>query len=82
MLRESSDGFVIAQKDLQIRGAGEILGTKQTGLADFKIADLERDEALIKVAANIALQISHNADNNNEKLIQRWLGDKQVYGNA
>ena len=82
VLRESNDGFVIAQKDLQIRGAGEILGTKQTGLADFKIADLERDEALIKVAANIAMQISHNNDEHNEKLIQRWLGDKQVYGNA
>jgi len=82
VLRESSDGFVIAQKDLEIRGAGEILGTRQTGLADFKIADLERDEALIKVAANIAMQISNNNDENNQKLIQRWLGDKQVYGNA
>ena len=47
VLRESNDGFVIAQKDLEIRGPGELLGTKQTGLADLKIADLQRDAHLI-----------------------------------
>jgi len=47
VLRESNDGFVIAQKDLEIRGPGELLGTKQTGLADLKIADLQRDADLI-----------------------------------
>ncbi len=46
VLRDSNDGFVIAQKDLEIRGPGEVLGTKQTGLADLKIADLIRDQHL------------------------------------
>ena len=82
VLRESNDGFVIAQKDLEIRGAGEILGTKQTGLADFKIADLERDEALINVASNIAHRLCALEPQHSEQLIYRWLGEKQLYGNA
>ncbi len=44
MLRDSNDGFVIAQKDLEIRGPGELLGTRQTGNAEFKVADLLRDQ--------------------------------------
>ena len=51
VLRDSNDGFVIAEKDLEIRGSGELLGTRQTGSADFKIADLDRDESLIPIAA-------------------------------
>ncbi len=47
VLRESSDGFMIAQRDLEIRGPGELLGTKQTGIAEFKVADLVRDQHLI-----------------------------------
>ena len=47
VLRDSNDGFVIAQKDLEIRGPGELLGTRQTGNAEFKVADLLRDQAMI-----------------------------------
>jgi len=54
VLRESTDGFYIAEKDLEIRGPGEILGTKQTGIADLKIADLIRDAALIPDIKNMA----------------------------
>ena len=82
VLRESNDGFVIAQKDLEIRGAGEILGTRQTGLADFKIADLERDATLVEQALDYAKQIIHSQPDKVEKLTTRWLGEKQVYGNA
>lgn len=82
VLRESNDGFVIAQKDLEIRGAGEILGTRQTGLADFKIADLERDATLVEYAMVYAKQIIHVDSERVEKLIARWLGEKQLYGNA
>lgn len=48
VLRDSNDGFVIAQKDLEIRGPGELLGTRQTGNAEFKVADLLRDQAMIR----------------------------------
>jgi len=51
---KSTDGFYIAEKDLEIRGPGEILGTKQTGIADLKIADLIRDAALIPDIKNMA----------------------------
>ncbi|VEI47762.1 ATP-dependent DNA helicase RecG [Actinobacillus equuli] len=47
MLRDSQDGFYIAEKDLEIRGTGEILGTKQTGMAEFKVANLMRDRKMI-----------------------------------
>ena len=82
VLRDSNDGFVIAEKDLEIRGAGEILGTRQTGVADFKIADLTRDETLVPVAARIAQDLLQHQPDTLKLLIQRWLGDKQEYTNA
>ncbi len=82
VLRDSSDGFVIAQKDLEIRGAGEIIGTKQTGIADFKVADLERDADLVPVAMNIATLILAQHPERIDKITQRWLGEKQIYTNA
>lgn len=82
VLRDSSDGFVIAQKDLEIRGAGEIIGTKQTGIADFKVADLERDADLVPVAMNIATQLLAQHPERIDKITQRWLGEKQIYTNA
>ncbi len=51
VLRDSNDGFVIAQKDLEIRGPGELLGTRQTGNAEFKVADLLRDQAMIPMSS-------------------------------
>ncbi len=47
VLRDSQDGFVISEKDLEIRGPGEVLGTKQTGIAEFKVANLMRDRKMI-----------------------------------
>lgn len=82
VLRDSNDGFVIAEKDLEIRGSGELLGTRQTGTADFKIADLDRDAPLIPIAANLAQHIMTNNPEIMTRLIQRWLGEKQVYSNA
>lgn len=82
VLRDSTDGFVIAQKDLEIRGAGEILGTKQTGLADFRIADLERDKDLLKVAVHVGRQVISQYPEQAELLIQRWLGEKEIYSNT
>ncbi|MCG7496798.1 ATP-dependent DNA helicase RecG [Vibrio sp. Of7-15] len=82
VLRESNDGFVIAQKDLEIRGPGELLGTKQTGLAEFKIADLVRDQRLIPEVQRIARHIHDNYPQNARAIIERWLGERDVYSNA
>lgn len=82
VLRESNDGFVIAQRDLEIRGPGELLGTKQTGLADFKIADLVRDQHLIPEVQRIARHLHDNYPDNAKAIILRWLGEREIYSNA
>ncbi|MBL0710591.1 MAG: ATP-dependent DNA helicase RecG [Colwellia sp.] len=82
VLRESNDGFVIAEKDLEIRGAGELLGTRQTGLAMLKIADLVRDGYLIPDVKQKAYLLSRQNPECAQALIQRWLGNKEQYSNA
>ncbi|GAB2999223.1 ATP-dependent DNA helicase RecG [Psychrosphaera aestuarii] len=82
VLRDSNDGFIISEKDLEIRGAGEILGTRQTGLADFKIADLDRDATLCERAIVVANDLLISQPERIPILISRWLGEKQLYGNA
>lgn len=82
VLRDSSDGFVIAQKDLEIRGPGELLGTKQTGIAEFKIADLVRDQNLIPEVQKLALYLHQRFPDNAKAIIKRWLGNKDKYSNA
>lgn len=82
VLRESHDGFYIAQQDLEIRGPGELLGTKQTGLADMRIADLVRDAHLIPQVQNIANHMWENYPSQSQAIINRWLGHKERYGHA
>lgn len=82
VLRESNDGFVIAQRDLEIRGPGELLGTKQTGLADFKIADLVRDQRLIPEVQRIARHIHERYPDNAQAIIERWLGNRDLFAKA
>ncbi|HHB0951857.1 TPA: ATP-dependent DNA helicase RecG, partial [Vibrio cholerae] len=82
VLRESNDGFAIAQRDLEIRGPGELLGTKQTGLADFKIADLVRDQQLVPQVQRIALHIHERYPQNAQAIIDRWLGERDIYAKA
>jgi ATP-dependent DNA helicase RecG len=82
VLRESNDGFVIAQRDLEIRGPGELLGTKQTGLANFRIADLTRDAALLPAAQHAAQQLWRLDKAAAEALIRRWLGYRDIYAQA
>jgi len=82
VLRESNDGFVIAEKDLEIRGPGELLGTRQTGLAELKIADLVRDGYLIPEIKQKAYLLSRQNPELAQALIQRWLGNKERYSNA
>ncbi len=82
VMRESTDGFYIAQKDLEIRGPGELLGTRQTGEMNFKIADLLRDSELIPQARNIAKQIMQQQPDTALALITRWVGSKEIYTQA
>ncbi|WP_343858919.1 ATP-dependent DNA helicase RecG [Aliiglaciecola litoralis] len=82
VLRESHDGFYIAQQDLEIRGPGELLGTKQTGLADLRIADLIRDAHLIPEVQNMAAHMWEHYPAQSQAIINRWLGHKERYGHA
>ena len=76
VMRETTDGFRIAEKDLELRGPGEVLGTRQTGLAQMKIADLERDRDLLERVSPLARALLEEAPDASEALIQRWLGEE------
>ncbi|OSM95190.1 MULTISPECIES: ATP-dependent DNA helicase RecG [Lonsdalea] len=82
VLRDSNDGFVIAQRDLEIRGPGELLGTRQTGSAEFKVADLLRDQALIPQVQRLARHIHERYPEHARALIERWLPESARYTNA
>lgn len=79
IMRETNDGFEIARKDLEIRGPGEVLGTKQTGAMQMRIADLQRDQALIPQVAEMADQIFQHYPDCVEPLINRWIGSATKY---
>lgn len=79
ILRQSNDGFEIAERDLELRGPGDILGTKQTGNLNFKVADLQRDEYLLVKAHQIASDMIQQTPDKAEALIQRWLPEAPRY---
>lgn len=80
ILRDSQDGFVIAEKDLELRGPGEVLGTRQTGDVQFRLADLVRDAALIAPARALAERLHGQATYN--YLLSRWLSNEGHYALA
>ena len=79
VMRESSDGFYIAEQDLQLRGPGEVLGTRQTGEMQFKIADLQRDADLLPSVKHAASLLMSQYPELCHKIIERWLGKSHVY---
>ena len=79
ILRETDDGFIIAEKDLEIRGPGELLGTRQTGQLNFRIADLVEDGQLIEAVHQQAETLRHKHPEIVDALIQRWLGRSQDF---
>jgi len=81
VLRDSQDGFVIAEKDLELRGPGEVLGTRQTGMMQFRLADFERDKGWIEPIRAMAPELLGQPDRV-DGLIRRWLGERTRYGDV
>ena len=81
-MRSTSDGFRIAEIDLELRGPGEVLGTRQTGDIDFTLADLRRDAELMPTVQQQAEQLLAQSPEHAEALIQRWLGQSERFANA
>jgi ATP-dependent DNA helicase RecG len=80
IMRQTNDGFIIAEKDLHLRGPGEVLGTRQTGEMSFRIADLLRDENLLEDCKALAQILLEKDPARGERLIKRWLGNADQYG--
>lgn len=79
VLRDSNDGFVIAEKDLELRGPGEVMGTRQTGQMHFKIADLARDSDLLNAVQQIGDTFFTHSPQAIQPLCDRWLGASTEY---
>jgi len=75
IMRQTADGFRIAEKDLELRGPGEVLGTRQTGMLQFRVADLARDTALLHLVPGVADSLLSRHPEQADKLIRRWVGD-------
>jgi len=81
-LRATSDGFAIARKDLELRGPGEVLGTRQTGLMQLRIADLQRDGHLLPEVARLADRLLADYPDHVQPLIDRWIGEATRYADV
>jgi ATP-dependent DNA helicase RecG len=82
IIRAAESGFEIAERDLAMRGAGEVLGTRQTGTVQFRVADPLRDQYLVSAAQQAADLILARYPDLVTPLIQRWLGSREAYGNV
>lgn len=80
VLRDTNDGFVVAQRDLELRGPGELLGTRQTGLPEYRIANLIRDAELMPQVQITAEALMKDSASRSAAIIRRWLGDAGRYG--
>lgn len=79
VMRSTNDGFIISEKDLELRGAGEVLGTRQTGYRQFKLANLQRDKALLPLLAPVAKQLASENPEIARIITQRWLGNFEQF---
>lgn len=82
VMRETTDGFKIAQRDLEIRGPGEVLGTRQTGDVTLRIANLVRDSELLPAVTQAAAILMNEHGDLVSPLIKRWLRDADKYGHV
>lgn len=81
-LRESSDGFHIAERDLELRGPGEVLGTRQTGLMEFRVADIAKHGDLLDRVRQLAAAMVDGPKDKADKLIRRWLGGAERFASV
>ena len=82
VMRETNDGFRIAEKDLELRGPGEVLGTRQTGQLSFRIADLSRDAHLLPAVQQVGERLLAAHPREADRLIARWIGGAARYARA
>lgn len=82
VLRDTNDGFVVAAKDLELRGPGEVLGKRQTGLMHLRVADLTRDAALLPRVQELAQLVLDQHPDAVDGIIARWIGPADQYGNV
>ena len=81
-MQETNDGFQIAEKDLELRGAGDIYGIRQSGLMDLKIANPIRDSDLLEEAQKEAIKIAKYDDNFAKTIVTRWIGNRVDYSES
>ncbi|MEG3191767.1 ATP-dependent DNA helicase RecG [Lysobacter sp. D1-1-M9] len=81
-MRQTQDGFVIAEKDLELRGPGELLGTRQTGIAGFRVADLARDADLLPQVQELGDRLLQQSPDIAERIVSRWVGAALHYASA
>ncbi len=81
-MRHTADGFLIAEKDLELRGPGELLGTRQTGLAAFRVADLARDAAMLPAVHALAERLMAESPALADRVVSRWIGGAVRYASA
>ena len=79
ILRETNDGFLVSKKDLELRGPGEVLGIRQTGELNFKIADMSRDYLMLDRVQNAANKLINEDTNIVNEFTHRWIGEKTIY---
>ncbi|WP_305804124.1 ATP-dependent DNA helicase RecG [Stenotrophomonas sp. YIM B06876] len=81
-MRQTNDGFLIAEKDLELRGPGELLGTRQTGLAAFRVADLARDAGLLPDIHALGERLLQESPELADRIVARWIGGAVRYASA
>jgi len=82
VMRESTDGFYIAEKDLELRGPGQVLGTQQTGLMTFRVADIGRDSSMLDDVKRVSEKLSAEYPEAVDPLVNRWVGERMQFVNV
>jgi ATP-dependent DNA helicase RecG len=82
VIYENTDGFVIAREDLRIRGPGELLGPRQSGLPSLRYANIEEDIELVEAARDAATKLEHDASFNKIAFLDRWIKNRAEFVKA